>query len=154
MGGGDVWCLSLWVLLVYRPQLRTKDSFALKTFVREREMRKPRTPRSKNRQYHKQYTRKALDTRAKERFDKLFDLNNALAWCATNKKGARAAETHGKKTGEFKVSEKEANIAAFEVCEEVCGCVVVPCPWAKWKRCPQCGPKKGLCTNPSIWRAK
>ena len=42
-------------------------------------------------------------------------------------------------------SEKEANIAAFEVCEEVCGCAVVPCPWAKWKRCPQCGPKKGLC---------
>ena len=77
--------------------------------VREREMRKPRTPRSKNRQYHKQYTRKALDTRAKERFDKLSDLDNALAWCATNKKGARAAETHGKKTGEFKVTYNEVH---------------------------------------------
>ena len=42
-------------------------------------------------------------------------------------------------------SEKEANIAAFEVCEEECACAVVPCPWAKWKRCPQCGPKKGVC---------
>ena len=47
-------------------------------------MRKARTPRSKNRQYHKQYTRKALDTRAKERFDKLSDLDKALEWCAAN----------------------------------------------------------------------
>ena len=24
-------------------------------------------------------------------------------------------------------------------------CGVIPCPWAKWKRCLNCGPKKGLC---------
>ena len=33
----------------------------------------------------------------------------------------------------------------FEACEVVCVCGIVPCPYAKWKRCPQCGPKSGVC---------
>jgi hypothetical protein len=33
----------------------------------------------------------------------------------------------------------------FQRCEAVCACGVVPCPWDGWKRCPVCGPKKGLC---------
>lgn len=68
-----------------------------------------RAPRSKNRQYHKQYSKKALDTRATKRFDKLSDLDNALAWCAANNKGAKAAAAHGKKTGEFKVTYNEVH---------------------------------------------
>jgi hypothetical protein len=44
-------------------------------------------------------------------------------------------------------AEKEAaeNAAGFARCEAACVCGVVPCPWAGWKRCPMCGPKKGLC---------
>ena len=30
-------------------------------------------------------------------------------------------------------------------CKAGCTCGLVPCPWAGWKRCPACGPKKGLC---------
>ena len=36
-------------------------------------------------------------------------------------------------------------IAAFERCEHGCVCGVEPCAYAKWKRCPQCGPKSSLC---------
>ena len=35
--------------------------------------------------------------------------------------------------------------AAFARCELACVCMVTPCPYAKWKRCPECGPKNGLC---------
>ena len=35
--------------------------------------------------------------------------------------------------------------AKFEACEHMCACGIVPCPFAKWVRCPQCGPKKGVC---------
>ena len=43
--------------------------------------------------------------------------------------------------------EREAveRIAAFERCELGCVCGVVPCPYAKWKRCPTCGPKSSAC---------
>ena len=35
--------------------------------------------------------------------------------------------------------------AAFARCELACVCEVIPCPYAKWKRCPACGPKSSLC---------
>ena len=43
------------------------------------------------------------------------------------------------------VEKKAEEEKAFGVCEHGCRCGVVPCPWEKWKRCPKCGPKKGLC---------
>ena len=70
---------------------------------------KARAPRSKKRQYHTQYSRKALDKRAVERYTKLSDLDKALEWCEANNKRARAAETYGKKTGEFKVTYNEVH---------------------------------------------
>ena len=48
-----------------------------------------------------------------------------------------------KKEVEKEVAERSA--AAFARCEAACACGVAPCPWAGWKRCPACGPKKGLC---------
>ena len=39
----------------------------------------------------------------------------------------------------------EATAAAFARCEVACACGITPCPTAKWKRCPTCGPKNGLC---------
>lgn len=39
----------------------------------------------------------------------------------------------------------EATAAAFARCEVACVCGIIPCPYAKWKRCPTCGPKNGLC---------
>ena len=47
-----------------------------------------------------------------------------------------------KQAAEQEAVEREA---AFAKCEAACTCGVVPCPWAGWKRCPVCGPKKGLC---------
>ena len=41
-------------------------------------------------------------------------------------------------------AKKAADDAAFAVCEVKCVCGVIPCSWAAWKRCPKCGPKKGL----------
>lgn len=41
--------------------------------------------------------------------------------------------------------QKQAMLAAFERCEFQCNCGLVPCPYAKWKRCPQCGPKNHAC---------
>ena len=38
-----------------------------------------------------------------------------------------------------------ARDAAFALCEVACVCGVTPCPYAKWKRCPVCGPKNGTC---------
>ena len=37
------------------------------------------------------------------------------------------------------------DVTAFERCEHGCACGVVPCPYAKWKRCPTCGPKGSMC---------
>ena len=56
-----------------------------------------------------------------------------------DKKEATAA----KKAAEERTAEERA--AAFARCEVKCACGVVPCPWEKWKRCPTCGPKLGLC---------
>lgn len=41
--------------------------------------------------------------------------------------------------------EDAAVAAAFARCEVACVCGMVPCPYAKWKRCPACGPNNGLC---------
>lgn len=43
--------------------------------------------------------------------------------------------------------ETAVRIKAFERCELGCVCGAPPfaCPFAKWKRCPTCGPKPGLC---------
>lgn len=49
---------------------------------------------------------------------------------------------------EKKVAEAQAAVEraqSFARCEERCSCEVVPCPWAGWKRCSVCGPKKGMC---------
>ena len=46
---------------------------------------------------------------------------------------------------ESKAKQAEERAAAFALCEAECTCGIVPCPWAKWKRCPMCGPKWGLC---------
>ena len=35
--------------------------------------------------------------------------------------------------------------AGFARCEAGCKCKKSPCPYAGWKRCPECGPKKGEC---------
>jgi hypothetical protein len=59
---------------------------------------------------------------------------------ATKEKKRLALE---KKEAEKKDAEERAT--AFARCEAVCVCGVVPCPWKCWKRCPMCGPKKGLC---------
>ena len=62
----------------------------------------------------------------------------------------QAAAVQAKK--EQSAERKEAEAAAaveraeqFALCEIICACGVVPCPWVGWKRCPVCGPKKGLC---------
>jgi hypothetical protein len=67
---------------------------------------------------------------------------------AEEEEKAKAAEAKRLKVAEGKEAaarEKEARDAAFAICEVACACGVIPCPWAGWKRCPKCGPKKGLC---------
>eukprot|EP00966_Prymnesium_polylepis_P077287 1790191-Prymnesium_polylepis.1 len=59
---------------------------------------------------------------------------------ATKEKKRQALE---RKEAEKKEAEERA--AAYARCEAASVCGVVPCPWAGWKRCPACGPKKGLC---------
>jgi hypothetical protein len=44
-----------------------------------------------------------------------------------------------------RLAEAEELEFEFALCEESCGCEIVPCPMAKWKRCPACGPKRGVC---------
>ena len=61
---------------------------------------------------------------------------------------AASAKAKKQMAAEKKEAEKDADVkreAAFAVCESVCACGVTPCPWIGWKRCPECGPKKGLC---------
>lgn len=61
---------------------------------------------------------------------------------------AAAKEEKARAKAEAKAAEEaEAArlVAAFEVCEHGCACGVVPCPMAKWKRCPACGPESSLC---------
>ena len=48
------------------------------------------------------------------------------------------------KRNEAADAQREA-AAAFERCEQVCTCGKQPCPYAKWRRCPQCGPKPSVC---------
>ena len=56
---------------------------------------------------------------------------------------AKKLQTAEKKEAEAAAaSERDA---AFARCELACVCMVTPCPYAKWKRCPACGPKSGLC---------
>ena len=63
----------------------------------------------------------------------------------------RAAAVQAKKLQAAGRKEEEAAEAArerdakFALCEVTCVCGVIPCPWVGWKRCPVCGPKKGLC---------
>ena len=71
---------------------------------------------------------------------------------ASRNAAAKAAETarleKKQKTEEQKAAaerEMRERDEAFARCEHGCVCGVVPCPWAKWKRCPICGPKSGLC---------
>ena len=59
---------------------------------------------------------------------------------AVKAKKLQAAEK--KEAAAAAVSERDAG---FALCEVVCACEVTPCPYAKWKRCPACGPKNGLC---------
>jgi hypothetical protein len=33
----------------------------------------------------------------------------------------------------------------FEACESACVCGIDPCPFLRWRRCPQCGPKPSVC---------
>jgi len=58
-------------------------------------------------------------------------------------KKARAAARDAAKDEAKKA--KEALEKAFKKCERTCKCKEVPCPMEKYKRCPACGVKKGLC---------
>eukprot|EP00966_Prymnesium_polylepis_P111745 2585064-Prymnesium_polylepis.1 len=64
-------------------------------------------------------------------------------------KAAADAAQEAKRLREEKkeAAEREASerAAAFARCEHACVCGVIPCPYTKWKRCPTCGPKNGLC---------
>ena len=62
----------------------------------------------------------------------------------------QAAKAKAKKQQAAEKKEAEAasaseRDAAFARCELACVCEVIPCPYAKWKRCPACGPKSSLC---------
>ena len=62
----------------------------------------------------------------------------------------QAAAVKAKKQQAVERKEAEAAAAsernvAFARCELACVCKVTPCPYAKWKRCPACGPKSRLC---------
>ena len=63
-----------------------------------------------------------------------------MARAAAKAKKLQAAEK--KEAEAAAASERDA---AFARCELACVCMVTPCPYAKWKRCPACGPKNGLC---------
>ena len=57
-------------------------------------------------------------------------------------KARKEASAEKKAAAERETAERAA---AFARCEVACACGVEPCPWEKWKRCPSCGPKLGLC---------
>ena len=46
---------------------------------------------------------------------------------------------------EEKAAAAAEEAAGFAHCEAGCKCKKKPCPYAGWKRCPECGPKKGEC---------
>ena len=46
---------------------------------------------------------------------------------------------------EEKAAAAAEEAAGFAYCEARCKCKKNPCPYALWKRCPECGPKKGEC---------
>jgi hypothetical protein len=62
---------------------------------------------------------------------------------AERKKEEKKREAEEKRAAEKRAAQERE--AAFAQCEHGCACGVVPCPWLGWKRCPTCGPKKGLC---------
>mmetsp|Transcript_42056 Transcript_42056/g.89803 ORF Transcript_42056/g.89803 Transcript_42056/m.89803 type:complete len:160 (-) Transcript_42056:30-509(-) len=49
---------------------------------------------------------------------------------------------------------REVQDQEFARCEHGCKCGVVPWPWAKWKRCPQCGPKPRVCVVKACVQAR
>eukprot|EP00962_Isochrysis_galbana_P037741 scaffold13255_cov128-Isochrysis_galbana.AAC.5 len=69
--------------------------------------------------------------------------------------GAAEERAQRKQAAAKKKAQEEGETAfrikAFERCELGCVCVcgappfASACPFAKWKRCPTCGPKPGLC---------
>ena len=69
----------------------------------------------------------------------------AEAAAAAKEEKARAKADQKAEAKATEDAEAARLVAAFEVCEHGCACGVVPCPMAKWKRCPACGPKSSLC---------
>ena len=65
------------------------------------------------------------------------------AEAAEEKKQEKKRRQEEKK--EVEKREADEREAAFARCERGCVCGVMPCPWLGWKRCPTCGPKRGLC---------
>ena len=61
---------------------------------------------------------------------------------AARKEQKKLAALQKKKEASRAAAERDA---AFALCEAQCTCGIIPCPWAGWKRCALCGPKKGLC---------
>ena len=61
---------------------------------------------------------------------------------------AKAKKLQAAEKKEAEAAAASERDAAFARCELACVCMVdmvTPCPYAKWKRCPECGPKNGLC---------
>ena len=58
---------------------------------------------------------------------------------------AKAKKLQAAEKKEAEAAAASERDAAFARCELACVCMVTPCPYAKWKRCPACGPKNGLC---------
>ena len=56
-----------------------------------------------------------------------------------------APQKGSRKKKEAEAAAASERDAAFALCELGCVCELAPCPYAKWKRCPTCGPKSGLC---------
>ena len=62
---------------------------------------------------------------------------------AADEAAAKRAAAEKKKSDA--AQERDALVAGFEACEHGCVCPSQPCAWVSWKRCPACGPKKGVC---------
>lgn len=58
---------------------------------------------------------------------------------------AKAKKVQAAEKKEAEAAAASERDAAFARCEVACACGATPCPYAKWKRCPACGPKSGLC---------
>lgn len=55
----------------------------------------------------------------------------------------RRDQLPAKRSHDKRLAEEE--LEAFARCEHGCVCSARPCPFASWRRCPQCGPKKSVC---------